>query len=44
MRYFNGKGLVHHEGARRRQMKVLPEKLSVHLGKYLDSRVGKPSC
>ena len=30
--------LVRHEEARCRRMKVLPEKLSVHLGSYLDSR------
>jgi hypothetical protein len=35
--------LVRHEDARCQWMRVPPEKLSVHLGSYLDSGVGKPS-
>ena len=35
--------LVRHEDARCQWMRVPPEKLSVHLGSYLDSRVGRPS-
>jgi hypothetical protein len=35
--------LVRHEDARCQWMRVPPEKLSVHLGSYLDSWVGRPS-